>query len=119
MLGQFAAAASIVARKVEAYLRIQVCGVHDGGRWLGGGRWRDDWRVSLLLGIGGRWFGRSTCQLRPQVGEEVGVGGRHRVGDEADVGGGGQHICVTEVTYVVWRQAVPFSDSYFRHKEAF
>jgi hypothetical protein len=51
--------------------------------------------------------------LRPQVGEEAGVGGRHGVGDEADMGGGGQHICVTEVTYVVWWQVVPFSDSYF------
>jgi hypothetical protein len=53
MLGQFAAVASIVAWKVEVYLRIQVCGVHDEGRWLGGGRWRHDSRVSLLLGIGG------------------------------------------------------------------
>ena len=33
-----------------------------------------------------------------EVGEEVGVGGTHGVGDEADMGGGGQQICIAKVT---------------------
>jgi hypothetical protein len=51
VLGQPTAAASIVARKVEAYLRTQVCSVNDGGRRSGGGRWHCDWRASHLLAV--------------------------------------------------------------------
>jgi hypothetical protein len=32
-------------------LRIQVCGVNDGGRQSGGGRWCGDWRASRLLAV--------------------------------------------------------------------
>jgi hypothetical protein len=30
------------------------------------------------------------------------VGGAHGVGEEANIGGSGQQICVAEVTYVLW-----------------
>jgi hypothetical protein len=32
-------------------LRIQVCGVDDGGRRSGGGHWSGDWRASHLLAV--------------------------------------------------------------------
>jgi hypothetical protein len=35
-----------------------------------------------------------------EVGEDVGVEGAHGIGEEADVGGGGQQTCVAEVTCV-------------------
>jgi hypothetical protein len=41
-----------------------------------------------------------------KVGEDNGVGGTHGVGEEADVEGGSQQICVAEVTCVVWPRAV-------------
>jgi hypothetical protein len=58
-------------------------------------------------------------ELRPEVGEEAGVGGAHGVGEEADVGGGGQQICIAEVTYVVWRRAVPLSGGCFGTRRLF
>jgi hypothetical protein len=45
-----------------------------------------------------------------KVSEDVGVGGAHGVGVEADVGGGDQQTCVAKVTCVAWRQAVPLSN---------
>jgi hypothetical protein len=39
------------------------------------------------------------------------VSALHEVGEEAGMGGGGQQICIAEVTYVVWRRVVPLSDS--------
>jgi len=58
-------------------LRIQVCGVNDGGRRSRGERWRGDWRASHLLVVD------------HEFGEEAGVGGAHEVGKEGSVGGGG------------------------------
>lgn len=31
----------------------------------------------------------------------------HGVGEEADMGGGSQYICIAEVTYVEWLRVVP------------
>jgi hypothetical protein len=76
--------ATIVARKVEAQLRIQVSGAHCGGRWSGGGRWHGDWRVSHLFG--------SLVSCDHEVGEDAGVGVAHGVGEKADVGGGGRQV---------------------------
>ena len=42
----------------------------------------------------------SCANYGHEDGEEAGVGGAHGVGVEADVGGGGQQICVAEVTCV-------------------
>ena len=41
------------------------------------------------------------------------MAGAHRVGDVADAGGGGQQICIAEVTCVVWRRVVPLSGGRF------
>ena len=61
----------------------------------------------------------SCASCAHEDGEETGVGGTHKVGEEAGVRGGGQQICVAEVTCVVWRRAVLHSDGCFRCKEAF
>jgi len=61
-------------------LRIQVCGVNDGGRQSGGECWHNDWRASHLLAVD------------HEFGEEAGVGGAHEVGKEVGMGGGGQQI---------------------------
>jgi hypothetical protein len=73
-------------------LKIQVCGVNDGGRRSGGGRWRGDSRVSHLLVVEGDGFMGPYASCDHEVGEKAGVGGVHEVGKEADVGGGGQQI---------------------------
>ena len=48
-----------------------------------------------------------------EVGKDAGVEGAHGVGEEADVGCGGQQTCVAEVTCVVWRRAVLLSGGCF------
>ena len=51
-----------------------------------------------------------------EVGDLATVGGTQGVGDETDVGGGGQQICVAKV---IWHRAVPLSAGCFWRKEAF
>ena len=60
--------------------------VHCGGWWSGGGRLRDDWRVSHLFG--------SLVSCNHEDGMDAGMGGDHGVGEETDVGGGAQQICI-------------------------
>jgi hypothetical protein len=82
-------------------LRIQVCGVHDGGTRSGGERCRAIGGSRISFGNEGRRFGETVCQCDHKVDEEVGVGDAHGVGEEADVGDSGQQICIAKVTCVV------------------
>jgi hypothetical protein len=73
-------------------LRIQGCSVNDGGRRLGGRRWRGDSRASHLLAVEGDGMMGPYASCDHEVGEEAGVGGAHEAGNEASVGGDDQQI---------------------------
>jgi hypothetical protein len=58
--------------------------------------------LCICLPMEGDVLAGSCANYDHKDGEEAGVGGAHGVGVEADVGGGGQQICVAEVTCVEW-----------------
>jgi hypothetical protein len=100
-------------------LRIHVFGVHEeeGSQEKGIGAAIGEPHICLAMEINGLVEPYISCGH--EVGEEAGMAGAHRVGDVADTGGGGQHIYIAEVNYVVWRRVVLLSGGYFRHKEVF
>jgi hypothetical protein len=69
-------------------LRIQVCGINDGGRRSGEGLSRGDSRASHLLAVEGDGLVGPYASCDHEVGEEADVGGAHEVGKEVGVGGG-------------------------------
>jgi len=90
--------------------------VEEGGQEEGVGVAIGGTRICLAVEGDGLVGPYASCDNK--VGEEDGVGGAHEVGNDASMGGGGQQICVAEVTCVVWRRVVVLG-SCFWHKGVF
>jgi hypothetical protein len=65
----------------------------------------------ICLAVEGSGLVGLYASCNHKVGKEAGVVGAHGVGEKVNVEGGGQHICVAEVTCVVWRWVVALSNS--------